>query len=329
ETVIADKAVLMLEDRIAQTEYAGRIFPVCREEKNRMMVLLLFRDMDDNDLTANIAFLELAFDSWQIPVRIAAGSVEPRMEDIPVSASKAQALLDEGSEVVSRYPGGENEGYRFWYTEGQVVRQLMEGNAPDKAIDYFYSILTRMERMSRSHASCLPMAMTIAVTIVENCLQPPQRELVADELDRLTHAETLADLGACMKELIYAVCSTAYSRKQQETAALLQEIVAFVNKNFMWEQMSLELLSRQFNVSIHFISMSFQTVAGANFSQYLTGLRMNYAKELLRTTEKTLREITADIGYVDESSFSRKFKAMFGVTPGQYRKQAMRERGKE
>ena len=47
---------------------------------------------------------------------------------------------------------------------------------------------------------------------------------------------------------------------------------------------------------------------------------MEKAKELLMTTELSLKQIAATVGYSNVSSFIRRFKQLYGVTPGSYKK---------
>ncbi len=54
--------------------------------------------------------------------------------------------------------------------------------------------------------------------------------------------------------------------------------------------------------------------------EYLTLLRVEHAKELLASTDLTIREISARTGYYDAGSFIRRFKQVTGETPLQYRR---------
>jgi two-component system response regulator YesN len=46
---------------------------------------------------------------------------------------------------------------------------------------------------------------------------------------------------------------------------------------------------------------------------------MDSIKELLANTDKPVKDIISEIGYMDNASFTRKFKREEGITPGQYR----------
>lgn len=55
-------------------------------------------------------------------------------------------------------------------------------------------------------------------------------------------------------------------------------------------------------------------------SDYLTLLRIERAKELLRETDLSVKEISGAVGYFDVPGFVRRFKKYIGTTPAQYRK---------
>ena len=61
-------------------------------------------------------------------------------------------------------------------------------------------------------------------------------------------------------------------------------------------------------------------MSGLSFIDYLNRLRTDEAKTLLSTTERSVRDIAADVGYDSDKNFIRVFKKYEGVTPGQYRK---------
>ena len=70
----------------------------------------------------------------------------------------------------------------------------------------------------------------------------------------------------------------------------------------------------------HFCTIFSQEV-GVTFTEYLTTLRMNRAKELLRTTQMRSSDIAYAVGYNDPHYFSYLFKKHTGVTPRDYRKE--------
>jgi AraC-like DNA-binding protein len=53
--------------------------------------------------------------------------------------------------------------------------------------------------------------------------------------------------------------------------------------------------------------------------QYLTQMRMDEAKQLLRTTDNAVDEVAARVGYKDAFTFSKAFKRAVGASPREYR----------
>ena len=61
-------------------------------------------------------------------------------------------------------------------------------------------------------------------------------------------------------------------------------------------------------------------LTGLSPTEYRTRMRMDTAMQLLRTTDKTLQEISDSLGYANPFYFSRVFRTHFGIPPGQARK---------
>ena len=59
----------------------------------------------------------------------------------------------------------------------------------------------------------------------------------------------------------------------------------------------------------------FKQVFGQTIFDYTQGLRMDEAKRLLETTEKSITEIAFDVGYEYSSNFTTAFKRRFFITP--------------
>ena len=66
-------------------------------------------------------------------------------------------------------------------------------------------------------------------------------------------------------------------------------------------------------------STVFAQECGKTFTEYLTGLRLEKAKELLKNTDRRSSQIALEVGYNDSHYFSYLFKKNVGMTPGEYR----------
>ena len=84
-------------------------------------------------------------------------------------------------------------------------------------------------------------------------------------------------------------------------------------------QLSLNEIAQSINVSPWHLCRLFKIGTGTSVNQYLLGLRMQKAKELLETTCLRVKEIMYQVGIRDESHFARTFKKLYSVSPSQYR----------
>ncbi|REE88506.1 two-component system response regulator YesN [Paenibacillus taihuensis] len=90
------------------------------------------------------------------------------------------------------------------------------------------------------------------------------------------------------------------------------------------EDLSLERIAAHVDRNPFYVSKLFKEYFGMNYIDYLTECRVETAKQLMQDPDKSLKEITFEIGYNDPNYFSRVFRKIVGSTPTDYRKQLLR-----
>ena len=83
---------------------------------------------------------------------------------------------------------------------------------------------------------------------------------------------------------------------------------------------SLEDLAKRFGVTSAYFSRLFHKNAGISFKQYMTALRLEYAKQLLEENEIPIIDVGYESGFNTPSQFYRAFKNTYGIAPSEYRK---------
>ena len=148
-----------------------------------------------------------------------------------------------------------------------------------------------------------------------------------NEMESADTEEVLTESGKSMESAIaYAenVISRAITLRDQNSGnknrSILKTAVDFIDSHYMEEDISLNTVANVANVSANHFSALFSQNMGQTFIEYLTSLRMNKAKELLRCTGMRSSEIAGEIGYKDAHYFSYLFKKTQGMTPSDYRK---------
>ncbi len=128
------------------------------------------------------------------------------------------------------------------------------------------------------------------------------------------YPEKKAEIQAHIKQLLTLFQSEAES--QFINAAQIQQLV---EECYTSTEFSISYLADIFHVSITYMSFLFKKEMGENFSDYVWALRLEKAKKLLLTTDMPIDDISLAVGYLNASSFRRKFKQTTGMTPSQMR----------
>lgn len=139
-----------------------------------------------------------------------------------------------------------------------------------------------------------------------------------DYLPTLMALNNLEDLKKWFVEKIMDACRNILGKREEKSKSIIEMSKDYIKENFN-RDISLDEVSREVNISPYYFSKIFKEGTGENFIEYLTAIRIEKAKELLNTTELSMKEICTMCGYSDPNYFSRSFKKNVGVTPTEYK----------
>ena len=123
-------------------------------------------------------------------------------------------------------------------------------------------------------------------------------------------------LGHAFEGLLLSIAKSV--RKRDDTPPLGASI-EYVNENYT-KDIPIPKLAKLENLSNSRFSVLFAKQTGTSPIRYITRLRMQNACELLLSTDLSVKEIGATVGYADPHFFSKHFKAYIGSSPAEYRK---------
>lgn len=105
---------------------------------------------------------------------------------------------------------------------------------------------------------------------------------------------------------------------------LVRSLVALVHTSYA-EDISLQAFAAEHNVSLAYFSRLFKDEVGMTFSDHLTRVRVEKAKELLERGDLRLGDVSVLVGYDDPKYFSQIFRKVAGMTPLDYQRSRRRE----
>ncbi len=123
-------------------------------------------------------------------------------------------------------------------------------------------------------------------------------------------------IGSALNDFIELVYSSQDSRKITQ----VKPAVEYIEKNYAG-QISLAEIARAAHLSVSRLAHLFKEQLGITIIDYLTGVRIEHAKQMLLSTNKSCTEICFEVGYNNQSYFTRTFKDIVGLTPRQFREQ--------
>ncbi len=104
-------------------------------------------------------------------------------------------------------------------------------------------------------------------------------------------------------------------------SSLLKAARSYIEQNFDNEEISLNTVASTVNLSPNYFSTVFSQEMGMTFIEYLTRVRMDKAKELLRSSSMKTSEVAYAVGYKDSHYFSYLFKKTQHCTPREFKSQ--------
>ncbi len=117
---------------------------------------------------------------------------------------------------------------------------------------------------------------------------------------------------------IQAAAQKLASKSQNSASSLVATAKTYIDEHYQ-KDLSLDEISRSLNISPYYFSRLFREEAGITFIEYLTGIRLSHAKQLLENDTIPVKDVCSAVGYQDPNYFSRLFRRAEGVSPSEYR----------
>lgn len=137
-------------------------------------------------------------------------------------------------------------------------------------------------------------------------------------LPDIMEMNSFEELKAWFSSKISTACRDIMNKREEKSNDSIQIAKEYINNNFA-KDISLDDVSRVVDISPYYFSKIFKEESGENFIEYLTNVRMEKAKDLLKNSTYSMKEICSLCGYQDPNYFSRTFKKNVGVTPTEYK----------
>lgn len=185
--------------------------------------------------------------------------------------------------------------------------------------EYIHSIADALD--SKPFCQYLMLSVRFTATQYAQTLDVPQKEFLSalNCLDMVGQSVTVDDLKRYISDILLRAIELRDKATGSQYRSLLKDAVDYIDSNYQRENISLNRVAKEVNISANYLSAVFSQEIGTTFVEYLTAKRMEKARELLRSSDLRSGEIAVAVGYKDPHYFSFLFKKTQGCTPRDYR----------
>lgn len=262
------------------------------------------------------------------PPIIAFGNITSSIDELHLSYGTASELLNHKIHNHLTTPYSYEEFQRsevqFDYNKQQLLSRYIRLGKSQEAEDFLKSYFSVIHaNPNTSVASVKATANQIINVIIETTKDIPVihadcsglYEQASQDLREMTKVH---DFGQLLLPLVQNVCGLVLTASANKGKLKIDHLTKWMNENYN-SDLSLETMAACIGCSPAYTSKLFKKETGCDIITYLSGLRIEHAKELLCTTQMTVAEIAAFVGFNNQQTFIRNFKKLAGLTPTEYR----------
>lgn len=117
------------------------------------------------------------------------------------------------------------------------------------------------------------------------------------------------------------MCCNCKALSYYDKSNIIIKTIDYMKENYM-NSISLDEISKNIHLNPIYFCKIFKEETGDSLINYLIGIRLCKARELLSKGDFTVKEVAAMVGYSDPYYFSKLFKRYYGCSPTKYRNKA-------
>jgi two-component system, response regulator YesN len=327
-------------------ELGGKGFKIYSTDIDKDNVAILFNyrvltektesKMNLNDIENKLSNLitesqRIIRERFSIFISIGISTVQEGFEGINTAFKESEEALSynmfRGFGNIIKFSEMEHTSISYVYTlqvEMKLINSIKTADIKkvEEIINELYSKNFGLTNQSLDMARCIFFDMSSTVIKVIDELRIKQSDVWGEginPLNELLRCKNLHQMQHRLKDVCSKLCEYINSSKKSHNVELKERIVRFVNKNYDDNSISLVWVADELGLNSTYLSYFFKEQVGETFINYITKLRIEKSKKLLRETGMTLQDIAEKIGYTNSGVFIKAFKKLEGCTPGKYR----------
>lgn len=136
---------------------------------------------------------------------------------------------------------------------------------------------------------------------------------------KLEELQTSKEICSYLFEICVFSCQLLEDSVQSKHKQVAEQVSQYIETHYHDFELNLNKIGQFVNMSSSYLGTLFKRTKGKSISKYITLVRINKAKELLKNTNSPIMEISEKVGYSNQYYFSASFKKITGITPSEFR----------
>jgi AraC-like DNA-binding protein len=141
-------------------------------------------------------------------------------------------------------------------------------------------------------------------------------------LSQLANINSEEELAPWLHEMLERIMDSIRRHRRQTHPVQISEALQFISEHYQ-ENISRDDVARAVHISPSHLSRMIMAHVGRSYTDLLSQMRVDRAKQLLARTDKPLVLIAFETGFKDQSYFTKVFRRYTRKTPRQYREEKM------
>ncbi|MFD0673178.1 response regulator [Cohnella sp. GCM10027633] len=235
---------------------------------------------------------------------------------------KNRIITMDSLEQADAETGGMN---RYEQDDNEQLMSALKAADADKlreALDALFEDLLRNRRDGLKYGRnvCLQIVLSAGQLLMELNAQSSEADSAESRIwEALFEQETLGDMRQLIESHLLGACERIREKRAGKMAGVVERVRAIIDAKYADGDLTVAEIGKEVFLTPTYVSLLFKQETGQTVGEYLTQVRMDRAKEMLRDPQYKLYDICYAIGYTDPSYFTKLFKKITGVTPSVYR----------
>ena len=269
----------------------------------------------------------------KLSVTIGVGEQVGSLSEVSASYKQARDAADQkwylGKNrilTMDNIESGENFRYRFESELGERVLSALKMGDEERLhveLDEIFRMLELNRGQGARYAQNVSLHLILKssqVLLEMNGMTEEWEKREMEAWKQVMRQDTMQDLLFFTESYLLNVCSFVQDKRSGKVSVVIERVRSLIEEKYS-DNLTVSDIAEGVYLSPTYVRLLFKQETGETLFEYLTKVRIEKAKEMLRDPHYKFYEVCYAVGYSDPSHFSKLFKKITGRTPSAYRDQ--------